>query len=120
MDMNVTKETSQKQNTDMVTDTQTESIKNSEKTEHPGALSRPIGESPSETPSTDSADTKILTDNSKSSTKKMLTWIETLTAAIPNKLVEWAKHIFTQLCPWAEDNNMKWRMILYPGTCLCS
>ena len=31
---------------------------------------------------------------------------------IPDKLVEWAKTIFTQLRPWTESNNMKWKMIL--------
>ena len=73
MDMNVTKETSQKQKYPNI-DNQTESIKNSVKTEHSGELTRPVGETPSETPSdTSSADTKILTDNLKGSTKKTLT-----------------------------------------------
>ena len=100
MDMNATKEMSQLQYTDMEADTSAQSIKEPEKIEHPAVAKTPNREPATETPEVRSADKKISTDNSGKSTRKTLTWTEILTAAVPNKLAEWAKFILTQLCPW--------------------
>ena len=73
-----------------------------------------IGLSSSEKPAKSLTDgTQKEPDDTIGQARKQLTWAEVLTAAFPKKITEWAKNIFTQLRPWSESNNMKWRMITH-------
>ena len=47
------------------------------------------------------------TDGQVQSNKKKLTWGGIQTAAVPAKLIDWCKAIFTNMRPWSESNNLK-------------
>ena len=42
--------------------------------------------------------------------KRELTWMEILTAAVPQRITNWAQTIMTLMRPSSENDNLKWKM----------